>query len=203
MRKNMTIWAIAGAVALAGTVACTAEQTQEAKAPDVDMDVEAGQWPQYDVKWADVDVGTTERTVTVPVVKVEQEQRQVSVPYIDINPPNARDREERTVAFDVDVPHAGYTLQIAEVRASGDDLWVIARLTEGEGTSAAQATTRVSDQIVVNVPDDLDVHKIVVGQRPDGVYNQQFRFVDSMSALGPRIPSGARVIYSRGAGQAG
>jgi len=196
-RSTLGIWLVTCAFAFVGSAGCTAEQTQEAKAPDVDMDVDPGQWPQYDVNWADVDVGTSERTVTVPVVRVEQEQREVSVPFIDINPPNARDREERTITIEVDVPHAGYALQIAEVRAAGDDLWVIARLNEEGAAPGTQAVTRVSDQIVVNVPEDLDVHKVVVGSRPDGVYNQQFRFVDSMGAL--NIPSQARVLYSRNA----
>lgn len=182
-------------VALSG---CTTEQTQEARAPDVDVDVEPGQWPQYKVNWADVDVGTRERTVTVPVVRVEKETRQVSVPYIDINPPGGGDREERTVTVELDVPHAGYDLQISEIRAAGDVLWVIARLAES-GQPATQAMTRTSDQVVVNAPEDLNVRKIVVGERPAGSYNQQYRFVNSMDALEKHVPQGGRVIYRRGA----
>jgi hypothetical protein len=188
--------AAAGCLALTLT-ACTAEQTEEARAPEVDVDVDPGNWPEYKVKWADVDVGTRERTVTVPVVRVVQEERQVSVPYIDINPPGARDRAERTISMEVDVPHAGYELNITEIRAAHDDLWVIARLTE-TGKAATQAKTRVSDHVVINAPEDLDVRKVVIGQRPEGVYNQQFRFVDSMSAL--TLPQGARTIYQEGAG---
>jgi hypothetical protein len=183
-------------LALLGLAGCTTEQTQEAKAPDVDMEFEAGQWPKYDVKWADVDVGTRERTVTVPVVRVEQETREVSVPYLDINPPAGGAREEQTVAIEVDVPHSGHQLQIVEVRAAGDALWVIGQLTE-TGDDTTQVATRVSDQVVVNAPEDLNIRKVVVGERPEGSYNQQFRFVDSMGALEQRIPEGARVLYRR------
>lgn len=176
---------------------CQAEQTREARAPDVDVDVDPGQWPKYNIKWADVDVGTREQTVTVPVVRVEKEQRQVSVPYIDINAPGSPSREERTVSVEVDVPHPGYDLQIAEVRAAGDTMWVIARLTEGK-ESAAQEVTRVGDRVVVNAPEDLNVRRVVVGERPEGIQNQQYRFVQSMAALEPQIPQGARVLYRRG-----
>ena len=188
---------VAAAVLLmSGAIGCTTEKTAPGEAPDVDVDVDPGRWPEYKVNWADVDVGTRERTVTVPVVQVTQETRQVQVPYIDINPPGARDREERTIQVEVDAPHAGYTLQITEVRASGDDLWVVAQLREGTAR-APQAVTRIADQVVVNAPADLDVRKVIVGTRPPGAHNEQHRFVDSMDALNRAVPPGSRVIYQR------
>lgn len=191
-------WAIAAALAVFTVAGCEAEQTEPAKAPDVDVRVEPGEWPEYDVKWADVQVGTREETVTVPVVRVEEETRQVSVPYIDINPPGARDREERTIQIELDAPHAGHQLQIVEVRAAEDDLWVVAMLRD-TGTSTEPGATRLSDQVVLNAPADLDVRKVIVGERPEGHYNRQHRFVDSMDALNQLIPQGGRVLYTRGA----
>ena len=195
-RHGRAVSLAAAVLLVAGAAGCSTEQTAPGKAPDVDVDVDPGRWPEYKVNWADVDVGTRERTVTVPVVQVTQETRQVQVPYIDINPPGARDREERTIQVEVDAPHAGYQLQIMEVRASADDLWVIAQLREGSAP-AAQAVTRVSDQVVVNAPSNLDVRKVIVGPRPAGGYNEQHRFVDSMEALNQSIPQGSRVLYQR------
>ena len=198
---NMTNDIVRGVVVVAlGTAltACQVEQEQPGRLPDVDVDVDAdaGRWPEYDVAWADVDVGMEQRTVTVPVVSVSQETREVSVPFIDINPPGSREREEQTISMELEVPHAGYQLEIAEVRAARDDLWVIGRLTSsGEGPTAK---TRVMDQVVVRAPEDLDVRKVIVGSRPAGTYNQQYRFVESMSALNQMIPSGARAVYRRG-----
>lgn len=184
---------------LAFTLAgCDVDRTQPGQAPAVDVDVDPGRWPEYDVDWADVNVGTQERMVEVPVVRVETERRQVSVPYIDIKPAGASDFEERTITMELDVPHAGYNLSIAEIRAAGDDLWVVGVLQETGGV-AAQMMTRVADHVVVNVPEELDVRKIVVGQRPPGVFNQQYRFVDSMETLERLAPDRARVIYKRGA----
>lgn len=188
-------WAVAAALTVFAA-GCTAEQTEPAEAPDVDVQVDAGEWPEYDVQWADVNVGTREETVTVPVVRIEEETKQVSVPYIDINPPGARDREERTIRVELDAPHAGYQLQIVEVRASGDDLWVIAELRDA-GETAAQAVTRVSDQVVLNAPADLDVRKVIVGERPQGAH--EHRFVSSRGALDQMIPQGSRVLYTRNA----
>jgi hypothetical protein len=176
--------------------ACQVEQEREGQMPDVEVDADPGRWPSYDVAWADVDVGTDRRTVTVPVVSVTRETREITVPYIDINPPGSGDREEQTIVLEVEVPHAGYNLEITEVRAAQDDLWVVGRLTATD-TPAAQVATRVMDQVVVRAPEDLDVREVIVGDRPDGSYNQQHRFVDSTQALDQMIPSGARVVYRR------
>ncbi len=193
-------WTAAAILTLSGADGCTAEKAESGKAPDVDVDIDPGRWPEYEINRADVDVGTREQTVTVPVVQVTTETRQVQVPYIDINPPGARDREQRTIQVEVDVPHSGYSLHITEVRASGDDLWVIAQLNQANA-AGRQALTWVSDQDVVNAPADLDVRKVIVGERPPGSYNEQHRFVASAAALSGAIPQGSRVLYERGASQ--
>lgn len=55
----------ASALALAG---CDVDKTEEGEMPDVD--VEGGNLPEYDVEGPDVDVGTEEKTITVPDVDV-------------------------------------------------------------------------------------------------------------------------------------
>ena len=178
-------------------VSCTVDKTQSAKAPDVDVDVDPGRWPKYNVKWADVDVGTTTKTVTVPKLEWKREQTEIQVPYIDINP-GGGSREERTITVELEVPQSGYDIQIREVRAAGDQLWVISELkrTTDRGTGYG----RVSDQVVVNAPDDLRVHRVVVGERPQGVYNQQYTFYPDMATLAQRLPEGGgRVLYNRSA----
>ena len=51
--------------------ACRVRQTEEGEVPDVDVSVEGGKVPEYDVDAADVDVSTEKREVTVPKVEVE------------------------------------------------------------------------------------------------------------------------------------
>jgi hypothetical protein len=186
------------AVTCGAGAACDVTRTEPGRAPNVDVDVDAepGRWPEYDVEWANVEVGTTQRTITVPVVRVVQETREITVPYIDINPPGARNREERTVAMEVEAPHAGYELQIVEVRAVNDTLWVIGEL-RGTAQPSSREATRVSDQVVINAPEDLDVRRVMIGARPAGVYNQQFRYFTDRSAVDQAIPSGGRVLYRR------
>ncbi|HYO82398.1 MAG TPA: hypothetical protein VES20_13425 [Bryobacteraceae bacterium] len=178
------------------STACSMEKTQSAKAPDVDVDVDAGRWPKYDVKWADVDVGTTTKTVTVPKLEWRREQVEVQVPYIDIKGPGSGDREERTIAVELEVPNSGYDLQIREVRAAGNELWVISELKKTGDMKGNYG--RVSDQVVINAPDDLQVRKVIIGERPQGVYNQQHTFYSDMSTLQQRLPQGGgRVLYQR------
>jgi len=180
-------------------MACSVEKTQTAKAPDVDVDVDPGRWPKYNVQWSDIDVGTKTRTVTVPVVEVNKKQVQVEVPYIDINPPGAKDVEERTVSVELEVPSTAYGVQIQEVRAAGDRLWVIAEVKHTGGKPDSKQPMRVSDHVVIRAPEDLNVRRVIVGERPEGIYNQQYLFVNDRAALSKRLPeNGGRVLYSRG-----
>jgi hypothetical protein len=175
---------------------CSVEKTQSAKAPDVDVDVDPGRWPTFNVKWADVDVGTKTKTITVPKLEWKREQAEIQVPYIDINPPGGGDREEQMISIELEAPSSGYDLDIREVRAAGDDLWVISELKQTGPPSGGPR--RLSDQVIVNAPDDLDVRHVVIGQRPEGVYNQRYSFFPDMSALQQRLPQGGgRVLYQR------
>ena len=82
MRNLAALAALAGATAL---TACDVQQTREAKAPDVDVQAEGGQLPKYDVDTAEVEVGTTERTITTPEITTEKET--VQVPVVGVEPP--------------------------------------------------------------------------------------------------------------------
>jgi hypothetical protein len=182
--------------AFIATPGCTAEKTQSAKAPDVDVDIDPGRWPRYNVKWADVDVGTTTKTITVPKLEWTREQTEIQVPYIDIKAPASTDREERTITVELEVPERGYDLQIREIRAAGDELWVVSELKRTGNSRAGYG--RVSDQVVVNAPEDLRVRRVIIGERPEGVYNQQYTFYSNLSALQQKLPEGGgRVLYQR------
>lgn len=62
---------------------CDVKQTQEAKAPTVE--VSPGQIPKYDVDTAKVSVDSKKTEVTVP--KVTTEQKSVTVPDVNITMP--------------------------------------------------------------------------------------------------------------------
>ena len=71
---------------------CEVEQTREAKMPDVDVDVDPGQLPAYDVETADVSVVTNDVKVKVPDVDVSMEEKTVTVPDIDVDMPGSDSR---------------------------------------------------------------------------------------------------------------
>ena len=66
---------------------CQIEREQAGEMPDVDVDVDPGQLPEYDVEGPDVEVGTEEKTITVPDVDVDTEQKEVTVLDIDVELP--------------------------------------------------------------------------------------------------------------------
>ena len=82
---------VAGMVGMTG---CTVKQTEEGKLPDVDVKVEDGNLPKYDVDAPDVDVTTKEKQVNVPTdVDVKTEKRTVKVPEVDVKPPADGDQD--------------------------------------------------------------------------------------------------------------
>jgi len=51
---------------------CTVEQTEEGELPEYEVEqTEEGNLPEYDVDAADVEIGTEEKTITVPDIDIE------------------------------------------------------------------------------------------------------------------------------------
>ncbi len=87
--KTLKTFAIA-LFAVVALGACTVEQTEEAKLPDVNVEVEGGNLPEYDVDTAEIEVGLETKEVKVPDVDVEltSETMEVEVPDVDIDMPD-------------------------------------------------------------------------------------------------------------------
>ena len=173
--------------------ACRVEQEETGSLPDVDVEVEPGSLPEYDIQGPDVNVGVTERTVTVPRVVVVQEEQTVEVPYIDVDVPGA-ERVERTITSEVEVPSGGYDLAIQGVHVVDDELWVVSRLEEVNPNAPAEAV-RVSDRVVLNAP-DMSVRHFIVGERPESSFNEQYTFIGNRDEIAPELSAG-RQLYDR------
>ena len=76
--------ACAVAIAAFALSSCDVKQTQEAKAPSVD--VSPGQMPKYDVDAAKVTVQPEKKEITVP--KVTTEEKTITVPDVDVTMPD-------------------------------------------------------------------------------------------------------------------
>ncbi|MGK7389132.1 MAG: hypothetical protein ACNS60_02235 [Candidatus Cyclobacteriaceae bacterium M2_1C_046] len=178
--------------------ACDVEKTEEGESPELDVDVEAesGEMPEYDVNWADVTVDTRTKTVTVPEVVIVQKEKQVEVPYVDVSMPDSEGEvEERTVMVEAEVKNQMHTLDIQKVYASQKNLYVVAHLKPTD-QKLEQETVRVSDQLVLNAPDDLNVKRYIIGDKPSGEYNNQYTYFADENALMNKIGD-ARVIYQK------
>lgn len=172
---------------------CQVEQKRAGELPDVDVEVEPGQLPKYELKGPDVNVKTVERTVTFPRVEVVQEKRTVKVPYIDVNLPGA-ERKEQTLTAEVAVPSTGYDLDIQDVHIVNNQLWVVAQLDE-KIPNAPKTKTSVSDRIVINAP-EMPVRYYIIGKRPSNNVGKQYTFIDNRQAIQDQIKSGKQ-LYRR------
>ncbi len=77
MRTGAILAAVVAVIAIAfGIYMIDVDQTQEAKLPEVS--VEGGQMPEFDAEVGDVDVTEEEVTVTVPKVEVNPPEDEVA-----------------------------------------------------------------------------------------------------------------------------
>ncbi len=72
-----TLVPISASLLLLAVAGCEVEKTADGDLPDVDVDVDGGQLPEYDVDGPDVDI----------------ERKTVEVPTIDIDPAGENDAE--------------------------------------------------------------------------------------------------------------
>ena len=182
-------------LALALFTSCDINKKDSAELPEVDVDVEteAGELPEYDIEWADVDISTKTETVEVPKVVVVMEEEEVEVPTIDVDMPD-EENVEQSLVVEAEITDTEKDLETQEVRASNKMLYVIANL-EDLGTDIQDQTMRIQDQVNLNAP-DMSVKYIIVGERPDRVFNNKDAYYNTMSDLPQKVQE-ADVIYSR------
>lgn len=82
MHMRKTFMVLASTSLALGLAACDVDQTEEGAAPDIDIN--AGELPEFDVETADVNVTTGTRTVEIPTADVD-----VNVPDADGEPVTA------------------------------------------------------------------------------------------------------------------
>ncbi|KAJ04109.1 hypothetical protein [Sulfitobacter mediterraneus] len=80
--------AAAAVVIAAGIYMIDIDQTQETRMPDVDVSVNGGQLPEFEAEVGSVSVEQEDVTVDVPDVEVTMEEKRLTVPTLEINPPS-------------------------------------------------------------------------------------------------------------------
>lgn len=177
-------------------LSCEFDQKKEAELPDVNVEVEEGQLPSYDVDWADVNVGMRKDTVKIPKVVVVMEETTVEVPYIDVDLPNDSDveKEEYNIMVQAEIAENNHELEIEEVRVSGNTLYVISEL-ESTDEPIGEQKIRVSDQIHLNAPKDLNIKHLIIGERPERVFNKQYKYYSNKEEV-DAVVADYQVVYS-------
>lgn len=185
-------------LAIASTmfIGCNMKKEDKGEMPEVDVDVtaDAGELPEYEVNWADVNVGTTTEIVEIPKVVVVMEEEEVEIPYLDVDMPDGGEKSKRTLMVEAEVTDMEHTLEITEIWAADDHLYVIANLTPTE-QSIGDKKMRVSDQVSLNAP-DLNVNYYIIGTRPDRVFNTQYDYLENANDL-KRSLENPKQIYSK------
>ena len=179
-------------------VGCNVKKEDKGEMPDVDVDVsaDAGELPEYEVNWADVNIGTTTKMVNVPKVVIVMEEEEVEVPVLDVDMPNedGSEKEERTLMVEAEVKDTEHAIDIKKIYAADNNLYVVSELMAMD-KSIGDKTMRVSDQVVLNAP-DMNVIYYVVGEKPENMFNSQYKYMNNMSDVEAKM-DGNQVIYTK------
>ncbi len=177
------------------TFACSVDKEESGEMPEVEMDVEDGNIPEYDVDWANVEVSTREKKVKVPKVIMVMEETEVDIPYINISSPGMDESREKTIKVEVEVSEYKRELDIEEVYMSENNLYVISEL-EDEGEDLGDNTVRVSDRIIVSLPktEDLNVKHFILGNKPQNNFNSNHNFINNKSQIEQEIKNAKQII---------
>ncbi len=185
-------------LAVALIASCNVKKEEKGEMPEVDVDVTAdsGELPEYEVNWADINVGTTTKMVSVPKVVIVMEEEEVEVPVIDVEMPegDTSEMEERTLMVEAEVTDTEHALEIQKIYASNNNLYVVSEL-KALDKSIGDKKMRVSDQVVLNAP-DMNVKYVIVGQKPDRVFNTKYNYMTAMSDVESKM-EGYTVIYTK------
>lgn len=173
-------------------------QEEEGELPSVDVNIEGGQLPEYDIDMADVDVGTTTETMTVPKVKIVMEEEEFEVPYIDVDMPgkDVADKKRQPILAVVETPNPGYELNIRTIYLADEGLIVVSEVTKGDVRNA-EGKAIARDAVVVDVPDVEVFHYIIsdisdLDPRGSGTY----RFFPSSSDVESELSEHDRIYSS-------
>lgn len=173
--------------------ACEVKRTETGETPDIEVKTEPGKLPKYEVNWTKVNIGTRTKTIKVPKVMVVMEEREVEVPYLDLNMPDSNEElEERVIKVEAEVSDYMHELDIKKIYAVDNRLIVISEL-EKEDEPLEGRTVRVSDQIILNAPEDLRVRHYIIGDRPERAFNTNYKYVASEAGIDDLAD--ARLIY--------
>lgn len=174
-------------------MACNVKKEESGELPevDVDIDTESGELPEYEVNWADVDVGTKTKMVEVPKVVIVMEEEEVEVPYIDVDIPDGGEKSEKTLMVEAEVTDNEHKIDIVEIWAASNNLYVIAEL-EQTDKDIGDKKMRVSDQVSLNAP-DLNVKYYIVGDRPDRVFNTKYTYLKSADDIKQKLDNPKKI----------
>lgn len=186
---------VTAAFCVLGLASCDIDQTKKGALPtiDIEVDTDAGVMPEFDVDWMSVDVGTKTKTITVPTVQIVMEEKEVEVPFIDADwPDDYDDVAEQTITVEAEVSEFEYKIDIDEVYAKGDRLYVISKI-EKSDKKIGNKSMRISDQIVINAP-DLTVKHYIIGDKPSRGFNNNYTYVKNLDKITQKM-EGAKKIY--------
>lgn len=108
--------------------------------------------------------------------------------------PNSGEKEELTLRVEAEVEDVEHEIDIKEIIATGNNLYVISELEKKE-QSLGDKKMRISDQVILNAP-NLNVKHIIIGEKPNRVFNDEYKYVDGIAEFKAQLDN-SRVIFTK------
>jgi hypothetical protein len=102
---------------------------------------------------------------------------------------------DREITVELTVPDASWEIAIDGVYRVGDELWVIAAVSQNPDIMGAQVISTIQAALVLDAP-DLPEQYFVLGKTWNWPNQESYRFLDSLKPIEAELKSG-KLLYRR------
>lgn len=147
--------------------------------------------------WKTASIVSKNTTMDVPASLQTSTMEQREVPYIDVDFPNAAQKEEKVLRVEAEVPNAATQLKIKEIWANGKQLYVISQLAGPEDHNDKKGDQKLwaVDQVTLNAP-PLNIGYIIVGRNPLSPMDGAYQHAVTMGEAHRLVGENAQKIYT-------
>ena len=100
--------------------------------------------------------------------------------------------DKKNIAVELTVPDATWTIAIDEVHKVGNELWVIATVSQIQDVMGAQVISTVQDSLKLAVP-DLPVKNFIIGKTWAWENTEPYSFIEDLKQIEKELKTGKRL----------
>ena len=96
---------------------------------------------------------------------------------------------DKLITVKLTVPDRTWTIAVDEVYKIGNELWVIARLSQKNGVMGASVISTIKTSVEIDAP-DLPIVNFIIGKTWNWENQEPYTFVDSLEQINKELETG-------------